>query len=128
MYEEKDYILRLIHEIIRVIAKLLLKKDIDLEEDSNLPYEIEEQYKELISMAECGDINSAENLLIDKLDLTEVKYLQMALMFYTYLNEKTDSCLAEQNYTRAEILDGIKYISGFYGYGDLVKTLMEDPD
>lgn len=128
MYVEKDYILRLIHEMIRALAKLLLGKDIDKNEDMSLPFEVEEQYKQLIGMVDRGEINSAENILYDHLDLTNMQYLQMAVMFYKYLNEATDSYLTEHDFSRAEIMDGISRIAKCYGYGSIVEALIEEID
>lgn len=128
MYVEKDYILRMIHEMIRALAKLLLGKDIDKNEDMSLPFEIEEQYKQLIGMVDRGEINSAENILYDHLDLTNMQYLQMAVMFYKYLNEATDSYLTEHDFSREEIMDGISRMAKCYGFGSIVEALMEEND
>lgn len=125
LYVEKDYILRLIHEMIRVIGKLLFGKDMDSGQD--LPSDMKETYKKLIGMVDNGGINEAENVLCDNADSNDVQYFRMAVMFYEYLNQKTDQYLTDHDFSRAEILDGIRDIADLYGYGNLVETLMADP-
>lgn len=126
MYEEKDYILRLIHEIIRMIAKLALGKDISQDEEDALPPEVMNQYKTLSAMIDHGFIDSAEDALIENLDANDMQYFQMALMFYLQLNEKTEEYLTEHDFSKKEILDGIKYIVGFYGYGHILEAFTDD--
>ena len=61
MYVEKDYILRLIHEIVRMLIRLLTGKDIE-EDNMDFSLENEGSYNKLIRMVDDGDINSAENI------------------------------------------------------------------
>lgn len=123
MYFEKDYILHLIHEIIRTLIMLLLGKDMEEEKDLCYITEKEEIYHNLTGMIDNGEINSAENSLIEHLDLNDKQYLQLSLMFYDYLNNKEDSFLLAHDFSREEILDGVTYIVGIYGYGNLIEAL-----
>lgn len=102
MYVEKDYFLRLIHEIIRALFNLLFSKDIDEVEDICLSSENEEIYNSFIHMIDNGEINSAENSLIHCLSLNDKQYFQLSLLFYAYLNSKEDSFLKEHDFSRDE--------------------------
>lgn len=125
MYEEKDYVLRLIRESIRMVAKIAFGKDID-QDDETLPLEVVEQHRRLSAMIDDGEINEAENILLDNLDAENMGYFQMALQFYQQLNEKSEKYLNQHNFSKEEILDDIKYVINFYGYGNMMEALIED--
>lgn len=126
MYVEKDYILRLIHEIVRVLFKLLFSKDIEEEKEICLSSKNEEIYNSLIHMIDSGEINLAENCLIHCLNLNDKQYFQLSLLFYEYLNSKEDSFLKDHDFSRDEILAGLKYIANIYGYSNLIQVLTEE--
>ena len=85
-----------------------------------------EKYKKLISMIDGGQINEAENLLLDGLEPDSRAYFELALMFYEKLNGKTDEFLEEHDYSREEVTDGIKYVADFYGYGSLMDAFVDE--
>lgn len=126
MLEDKDYVMRMIHESIRTLIKLIFNRDIDKNEDTEIPLETAELYRRLISMADAGEINEAENLLLDGLRENDKAYFETALLFYEKLSGKTDEFLAEHDYSRQEVVDGLKYIVNFYGYGSLMEAFTED--
>lgn len=128
MYVEKDYVLRLIHEIVRALFKLLFSRYIDEEKDICLSSENEEIYNRLIHMINNGEINSAENSLVYGLNLNDKQYFQLSLLFYEYLNSKGDSFLKEHDFSRDEILVGLKDIVSIYGYSNLIQILTEETD
>lgn len=126
MYEEKDYILRLIHEIIRMLFKLLCNVDIDKHEEAEVPAELQEQYRRLQVMVDEGKINEAENLLSDQMDAESHQDFLLSLLFYDYLNKKTDEFLEKNNYTREEITEGLKYAVHMHGYGGMMEAFLEE--
>ena len=67
MLEDKDYVMRIVHEWIRTLIKLIFNKDIDKEEDAEIPLEVMEQFRKLNAMINDGEINEAENILLDGL-------------------------------------------------------------
>ena len=67
MLEDKDYVMRMIHESIRMLIRLIFNRDIDKNEDMGISLETAELYRKLITMADAGEINEAENLLLDGL-------------------------------------------------------------
>ena len=126
MFEEKDYYMRIVHELVRMLIRLVFNKDIDRDGEEAVPLEVLEKYKKLISMIDDGQINEAENLLLDGLEPDSRAYFELALMFYEKLNGKTDEFLEEHDYSREEVLDGIKYVVDYYGYGSLMDAFVDE--
>lgn len=126
MYEEKDYIMRLIHELIRTLIKLLCGADPDRSEKELLPAAKKGRYLSLRQMLDDGEINQAENLLQEELDIHDRADLEMALLFYRSLNQKSDEFLEDHNFSREEIRDGISYVVDLYGYGSMLDAFLED--
>lgn len=128
MLEDKDYVMRIVHEWIRMLIKLIFNTDIDKEEDIAIPLEVMEQFRRLRAMIDDGQINEAENILLDGLEEGNRTYFEMALLFYEKLGGKTDEFLAEHDYSRGEVVDGLRYVVDFYGYGSLLDAFTEDID
>ena len=94
MLEDKDYVMRIVHEWIRTLIKLIFNKDIDKGDDVEIPLEVMEQFRKLKSMIDDGEINEAENILLDGLREGDRTYFEMSLLFYEKLSGKTDEFLA----------------------------------
>ena len=125
MFEERDYIMRLVHELIRTLIRLIFGIDVDQYREHKVPAEIEERYRKLKNMAEEGQINEGENLLSDWMDPRDRQQFLLALLFYEELNQKEDTFLAEHGYSRQEIRDGVVSAAGLYGYGSMAETFAE---
>lgn len=124
---EQDYIVRLIYEIIRTLFRLIFR--IDLEKKNGYQFEVkyrQQRYEELILLADKGKINEAENQLLTSLNVYEIQDLELALRFYLYLNEKENAYLEMYDFTRKEIVDGIRMVCRIFGYGNMADSLMED--
>ena len=126
MVEEKDYYMRVVHELVRTLIRLVFRKEIDKDEEKMVPLEVLEQYKKLTAMIDDGQINEAENLLLDGMEADSRAYFELTLLFYEKLNAKTDEFLEEHDYSREEVLDGIKYVVDFYGYGSLMDAFVDE--
>lgn len=126
MVEEKDYYMRVVHELVRTLIRLVFRKEIDKDEEKMVPLEVLEQYKRLTDMIDEGQINEAENLLLDGMEVDSRAYFELTLLFYEKLNAKTDEFLEEHDYSREEVLDGIKYVVDFYGYGSLMDAFVDE--
>ena len=126
MVEEKDYYMRVVHELVRTLIRLVFRKEIDKDEEKMVPLEVLEQYKKLTAMIDDGQINEAENLLLDGMEVDSRAYFELTLLFYEKLNAKTDEFLEEHDYSREEVLDGIKYVVDFYGYGSLMDAFVDE--
>ena len=89
MAVKDDYVMRMIKDMARVLARLILGKDdinYVLPEDEEFTV-IDNLYKKLITMADAGQINEAENILLNELEDKSSEYFEMAASFYLHLNE-----------------------------------------
>lgn len=122
---ENDYIMRLIHEMVRAVLKLLLGKDTDVKDELVLPEVTEDNdFQVLILLVKQGKINEAQNQLFDKLFGDPERYFKIALLFYDYLNDLDDEYLEASGYSREEIAEGLKTIMEQNGYGGLARTFL----
>lgn len=128
MIEQKDYVMRIVHEWVRTLIKLIFNQDIDKDDDDGISLEVMELYRKLLSMIDDGKINEAENILVDGLETGGQAYFEMALLFYEKLSGKTEEFFAEHDYSQEEVVDGLKYVVDYYGYGSLMDAFAEDLD
>ena len=124
---EQDYVMRLIKEIVRAVLKLLFNIDtesptVELLENK----EEKETLENLLDMIDDGKINEAENKLYDLLGDTDVNNLKIALLFYSYLNDKTDDFLEENNFSRDEIKSGLENAADSFGLSNIAKMFLTD--
>ena len=76
----EDYLLRSIQDLSRLISTLLLGKDrVDFEDLEDGEEKQKQLYQRLVSMADEGDINDAENLLSEEMEDNDKTYLELAL-------------------------------------------------
>ena len=126
MHIEQDYIMKMIHQLIEVLlGDIFNGKEKVLEENINKSDEQAEQYKKLKDLVNKYNINEAENLLFEKINLTNIEDFKLALLFYQYVNEKDNEFLEKSNYSREEIEQGIKDISKKYGYENIVDLFLK---
>lgn len=115
----EDYVLRMIHDIGRMIAHLL-----GLETEN--PYAPQQQklvefgdgsplLERLKQLADQGEINLAENMLFEDLDFSDPRAFYTALGFYEYLSGFSDARLELGGYSREEILEGLRDCAAKFG-------------
>ena len=125
--DEKDYIMRIIKEMVRVLFSLMLGKQyksVELPEENK--YEVSgKALEEFEKMVDEGFINEAENILLENIDYTQKEEVLAAILFYQYIGEQDSDFLTEHNYSKEEALDGIKRLAEQQGYGDISSLLME---
>lgn len=124
---EQDYIMRLIKELIRTLLKLLFHIDLD-NPASELYKETEKQgtLQELLDMVNAGNINEAENKIYEMTSDGDTAHLKTALLFYSYLNEKNTDFLEAHDFSREEVMQGVKYLVGKYGLESMAETFLSD--
>ena len=71
--DEKDYIMRMIKEMVRVLFSLMFgKKYVSVELEKENKYEVSgKNLKDFLDMIDSGKINEAENILLDSIDYTD---------------------------------------------------------
>ena len=115
MFEE-DYIMRLIKEMIRAIIKVLFNVDTESPTEELLDSEEDRQTLKLLTdMVDDGQINEAENKIYDMSEAGDKKCLEIAILFYSYLNKKMDNFLEQNDFSRDEIKAGLQDITAKYG-------------
>lgn len=123
---EQDYVMRLIKEMVRAILKLLFNIDTDSPSAELLEDAKEQQtLDELLDMVDNGFINEAENKIYEITEEGKKTDLEMALLFYSYLNDKSDEFLEAHNYGRDEIKAGLKDITVRYGVDDFAEMFLQ---
>ena len=126
--DEKDYIMRMIKEMVRVLFSLAFgKKYVSVELEKENKYEVSgKNLKIFLNMIDLGQINEAENILLDSIDYTNNNEVMAVALFYQYLSEKDNQFLENNNYTKEEVLSGFKQLLMKSGYSDLLYLLKYD--
>ena len=125
MYEQ-DYIIRLIREMIRAVLKLIFRIDAEsLTEEMLEDSEVKAALDGLLDMVDEGKINEAENVVYEITEDGGYENLETALLFYSYLNEKPDEFLEENNFSRDEVKEGLLEIISRYGLGSMADTFLK---
>ena len=126
--DEKDYIMRMIKEMVRVLFSLVFgKKYVSVELEKENKYEVSgKNLKNFLDMIDLGQINEAENILLDSIDYTNKNEVMAVALFYQYLSEKDSKFLENNNYTKEEVLSGFKQLLMKSGYSDLLYLLKYD--
>ena len=124
---EQDYIMRLIKEMIRAILKLLFHIDMASPTAEILENKEEKEILEtLLEMMNAGNINEAENHLYDLISDGKKDSLEIALLFYSYLNDKTDDFLEKNDFSREEVMLGIENLTDSFGLSNIAKIFLKD--
>ena len=123
--DEKDYIMRMIKEMVRVLFSLAFgKKYVSVELEKENKYEVSgKNLKNFLNMIDLGQINEAENILLDSIDYTNKNEVMAVALFYQYLSEKDNQFLENNNYTKEEGLSGFQQLLMKSGYSDLLYLL-----
>ena len=126
--DEKDYIMRMIKEMVRVLFSLAFgKKYVSVELEKENKYEVSgKNLKIFLNMIDLGQINEAENILLDSIDYTNKNEVMAVALFYQYLSEKDNQFLENNNYTKEEVLSGFQQLLMKSGYSDLLYLLKYD--
>lgn len=123
---ENDYIMRLIREFIRAIIKAILNIDLEVPGTDILKVEqSRDAAGELYKRVEEGRINEAENAVYDLIETGGEEELKTALLFYSYLNEKEDDFLRENDFSREEIKQGLENVVSKYGLEGLADAFLD---
>ena len=125
MYEQ-DYIIRMNNEVIRTMVKLLLNKD------TSVPVNISEgtiksENKKMLEAANgqsgIDNIKKVEEEILTLVDADKEGALEIALVFYGYLNELTEDALLSKNYSHEKIKKGLKIITERYGILNVIDLI-----
>lgn len=123
---EQDYVMRLIKQMMQALSKIIFnkKEEYTSTEPEFTSASTDNKTVDLFAMADRGQINEAENLLYEYLDTSDLSQLKTAFAFYEHINEYQNEFLEAHEYSREEVLDGIKNIAAEFGVSGLVDTLL----
>ena len=126
--DEKDYIMRMIKEMVRILFSLIYgKKYVSVELEKENKYEVSgKNLKSFLDMIDSGQINEAENILLDNIDYANNVEVMAAALFYQYLSEKDSEFLINNNYTKEEVLSGFKQLLVQSEYNNLLYMIKDD--
>lgn len=124
---EQDYVMRQLKEMIRAIFKMLFGIDeksltaelLESQEDAEL-------LESLLELIDDGIIRDAESLLLYGSIDGSMGSLKTVLLFYSYLNDKTDEFLEENGFSREDIKSGIIKLMDRYNLSDLARVILLD--
>ena len=109
---EDDYLLRLVKEMVRTVLKLVFNLDLKDDDPASVVFESENAEKMLYlltDLADLGFIDDAENQLYDfTQNSKDMEALKVALLFYSHLNQMDNEFLEDYDYSREEVVSGVK--------------------
>lgn len=125
--DEKDYIMRMIKEMVRVLFSLMLGKQyVSVELPDENEYSVSGKgLDDFLRMVDYGQINEAENMLLENIDYGSKEENLVAIRFYQYIGEKDEDFLIKHNYSKEEALDGLKMLAEKAGFDDVNKIFTE---
>ena len=125
--EEKDYVMRMIREVSRVLFSIIFGKQY-----TQVETEIENKYQTagtpqnaLRDLVDRGEIDKAENMLLEDIDYSDREDVAAAVVFYQYLGEKPDEFLEQHDFSRQEVLDGLNDLAERSGYSQIVDMMVD---
>lgn len=124
--DEKDYIMRIIKEFARILFSLMFGKQyVSVEQEIRDKYEVSgKNLNDLFAMIDKGDINKAENIILTGIDYRNKNDVAAAALFYQYLSEKEEDFLLQHNFSKDEVLDGMKRLAERAGYKESLDFFM----
>ena len=119
--------MRVIKEMVRVILRLVFNINTESPTAELLD---EKEGKEtlggLLDLVDDGNINQAQSELFELLKQKDRISLEIALLFYSYLNDKKDEFLEENDFDREEIKKSLKMIISQYGLKNIVEIFLTE--
>ncbi len=123
---EKDYIMRIVREMVRILLKLLFGVDTTRSMEDVIKDAEEKQLLEsLLTMIDEGKINEAENELYNITADGDRTYLKTALVFYYHLAGKEEDFLLRHGYTQEEVKEGVEDLIERYGIKDIADMFLQ---
>ncbi len=112
-----DFVMRDVDTLVNTIARLVLHQETadytptGREEDA----EADGLWFALDQYIKAGDFNAAEDLLYERADWQDLRYLEMGVAFYAHLNHLSDQELAEGGFDRDEVGEGLRDLAQNFG-------------
>lgn len=115
MYEQ-DYVMLQIKDLVKAIAKIFFNVDVESSAMEVIrDMQAKEKAMELLRQCDDKNICYAEGELFDLIKNNTMDNLLVGITFYSYLNDMDDEQLAESDFSRDKIQDGITKLLSAYG-------------
>lgn len=122
---ENDYIVKQIKEMVRALINMLFHVDTDHPTESLLDTDAsKEVLRELCNMVDQGELNQAGNRLYDLLEEEDQEAQKIALLYYSYLNEKSNDFLEAHDYDRDEIKSDLEDLTERFGISGISEVFL----
>ena len=125
--EEKDYVMRMIREVSRVLFSIIFGKRY-----TQVETEIENKYQTagtpqnaLRELVDRGEIDRAENMLLEDIDYSDRGDVAAAVVFYQYLGKKPDEFLEQHDFSKGEVLEGLENLAENAGYAGVLEMMFD---
>ena len=117
MIESNDWLLKQINVVSEFLQKLFTDMETSRKLNENEQYQKDSfEFERLLeNLIEEDRINDAENILFEKLETNNLMYATIATRFYDKLKGLSDEKLQKSNYSRDEILQGLKDMCDMFG-------------
>lgn len=123
---EEDYILKLVQELVRSLLKMVFGIDSDAPTSELLEKEEDrEHFNRLVQIVEQGNITDAEAEVIEATEDLSNEGLLLSLIFFHYLNEKSDRFLEDNGYDRVDLKESLRDIVTKYGYESMAMMFLQ---
>ena len=120
--------MRLIHQVIWALFKMLFDIDMDAPAARVLPSGERETLERLLEMVDSGRVGEAEDIVFDIADAGNRADAALVLLFFSHLNDKPDAFLEEHGFTREELADDLKTILAKYDLSGMAQMLLPQDD
>lgn len=113
---EQDYVMRQIQQLSKALARILF--NIDAESPSSFlikDMETRAATDDLLRKIDSGNIHEAEYELSELIENRTMDNLLAGIVFYSYLNQKDDDYLETNDFSRDDVVNGIRHLLLEYG-------------
>lgn len=117
MIYEKDWFMREIKTAVEALARLVFGRDrvrYEVPDETRLT-ESDLLHRTLMALLQSGKVCEAEDYLFASFEPGNRSHLLVALDFYQRLSEMRDGELESANFSRREILEGLRDITAKFG-------------
>lgn len=116
MFEE-DWMMRQVENMVNFLTAMALKKKSSKYEvlNNDSSKDTDTLHLKLIELISSCKINEAENLLFESIDKNNKRYLEVAIDFYSRVNDLDNKALEKSEFSREEIEEGLKDIADIFG-------------
>ena len=114
---EQDWFMRQMQLGTQALARFLLNKDAPEQE---ILFQTENSlsdplYLQLLGLISQDKVNEAEDLLFFEMDISDIRYIWIAVAFYQKITQFSDSHLKRCLFSRQEIEQGLSDVAALYG-------------